>query len=241
MCNLQDYEASLPLAQAISLEDIKTPSIPVGIYSQEAEDLHQWCQKDKEALMGAGVPEDYFDLLNRAAGGLRQAQSIWSEEQKTRQDAEQQWADEAPEAFDLRDRMVHAFRYAYRKDDDLLGRVSAINEGSSNADMIQDLNDLAILGQSNPEPLQAINFDMALLEQCAATSAKLADIRAMANGEKFETNESLLIRNRMYTLLKTYVDAIRDAGKYLFWRDERRLVGYGSRFLRDKNRKAKAE
>ncbi len=74
MSNQQDYEATLPLAQAIPLEDIKTPSIPVGIYSQEAEDLHQWCQKDKEALIDAGVPENYFDLLNN--NGLKNRQRL---------------------------------------------------------------------------------------------------------------------------------------------------------------------
>ena len=235
MSNLNDYEATLPLAQAILPEDIKSPSMPVGNYSQEAEDLYRWCLKDKDKLIGAGVPESHFELLNQAAGGLRQAQSIWSEELKTQKDAERQWAEQSPEAFDLRDRMLHTFRYAYRNYSDLLANVSAIAEGSDGADMIQDLNDIAVLGKANPEPLQAINFDMALLDECATTSAQMADIRAMANGEKFEANESLTIRNQMFTLLKTYVDAIRDAGKFLFWREPRRLIGYRSQFLRNKN------
>lgn len=229
---LKDYEATLPLAKAILPDDIKTPSMPVGIYSQEAEDLYRWSLKDKDKLLGAGVPETHFELLNQAAGGLRQAQSVWSEELKTQKDAERQWAEQSPEAFDLRDRMLHTLRYAYRNHPDLLANVSAIAEGSGSADMVQDLNDIAVLGKANPEPLQAINFDMALLDVCAGTSAQMADIRAMANGEKFEANESLTIRNRMFTLLKTYVDSIRDAGKYIFWRDERRLIGYTSQFLR---------
>jgi hypothetical protein len=38
--------------------------------------------------------------------------------------------------------------------------VSAITDGSGHADMIQDLNDIAVLGRENPDPLTAIGFDL---------------------------------------------------------------------------------
>ena len=242
MSNPQDYEAMLPQAQAILPDETMTPRMPVGIYLQEAEDLNAWCLKDKEKLMSAGVPETHFENLNLAAGGLRYAESQWAEQQKDQEDAEEQWDELSPEAYDLRDRTLHAMRFAYRNDANLLESVRDIDEGTGDADMIQDLSDASVLGKKNPEPLQVINFDMTILDQCEETSSKMADIRALANGEKFEVNESLIIRNQMYTLLKKYVDDIRDGGKYVFWRDEKRLKGYSSRYNRRmylKNKKAK--
>jgi hypothetical protein len=239
MSNLSDYEAMLPEAQAILAENIKLPTMPVGIYSQEAEDLYQWSLKDKDKLMSAGIPETHFDMLNTASGALRYSQSKWTEQQKNREEAEEQWANLSPEAYDLRDRSLHTLRYAYRNDSALLQSVKLIDEGAGDADMIQDLSDIAVLGKANPELLQAINFDMSTLEQCEQTSAQMADIRAMANGEKNVTNESLVIRNQVYTLLKTFVDDIRDAGKYVFWRDENRLKGYRSDYQRRKYLKNK--
>lgn len=232
MLNEEFYQSLLSKANSIPEEEIKSPYIPVGIFIQESEDLYQWCKKDKDLLMNAGIPEDHFELLNKSSGALRYAQSVWAEDQKTRREAEQRWSEEAPAAFDLRDQMVHTMRYAYRNNQALLANIATIAEGDSSADMIQDLSDLSVLGNNNPTPLKVINFDMILLTKCAKTSASMADLRAMANGEKYGSNEKLTMRNRMYTLLKGYVDDIRNCGKYLFWRNNDRLKGYSSQYKR---------
>lgn len=230
MSNKVDYEAVLEQAKALEAEKIKSPYMPVNIYTQEAEDLVVWSLKDREALQGAGTPETHFDNINHLAGALRYSQSLWMEDLKSRQDAEQQWAEQYPEALDFSNQLIHTFRYAYRFNDDILENISAIAEGSGAADTIQDLSDLAILGQKNPEPLASINFDTLKLEKAETLSAHLGDLRAMANGEKYEANESLTIRNQMYSLLKQYVDDVRACGKYLFWRNKDRLRGYKSNY-----------
>jgi len=235
MGNKEAYDQMLNEAKALKKEEIQTPYMPIGIFTQEAEDLYQWCLKDKEQLMAAGIPETHFLKLNLGAGALRYGQSVWAEDLKTRQEAEQQWAVRSPLAFDLCDQMIHTFRYAYKDEESILTNISAIAEGDGAADMIQDLSDLAVLGENNPEPLKRINFNMALLEECATTSAEMADLRGAANGEKFSTNDNLQIRNQLYTLLKGYVDDIRNCGKYLFWRNADRLKGYRSEYKRNQN------
>ncbi len=230
MSNAEHYQAKLAEALALESSAIKTPYMPIGIFLQESEDLRYWAIKDKEALLAAGLDENILDNLDVTIGATREAQSIWMENLKTRKDAEQRWKDESPAAFNLRDEMIHAFRYAYSQFDDLLVQLNTINEGGGSADMIQDLNDLAVMGRSNPEPLQRINYDMTKIERAAQLSEEMAELRAMANGDKQEDNEALTIRNQMYTLLKQLVDEIRACGKYLFWRDENRLKGYVSKF-----------
>jgi len=232
MSNQEQYSQLLPEAKAIDPKEVKTPYMPVGIYLQEAEDLRRWSLVDKVKLLGAGLPESIFEDLDVRAGALREAQSIWMEDVKAKQEAEEEWAEESPKAYDLRNQLVHTFRYAYRENEAVLDRVRTIAEGAGHADMIQDLNDLAVLGRKNPEPLVKINYDTAVLEESAQLSATMADLRAMANGEKLHVNETLHIRNAMYTLLKQSVDQIRDCGKYLFWRNEKRLMGYTSSYNR---------
>ena len=237
MSNQTEYDASLEPAKALTPVETKPPYMPIGIFVQEAENQVLWALKDKDALMGAGIPETHFELINQFSGALRYAQSLWAIDLESSQEAEQIWADTYPDALDFSNHLIHSFRYAYRDNDDLLGNVSTIAEGAGYADTIQDLSDLAVLGTSNPEPLVAINFDMEQLIKADTLSGDLADLRARANGEKYEAKESLVIRNQMYSLLKRYVDDVRACGKYVFWRDSDRLKGYKSAFNTKRNRK----
>ncbi len=235
MGNKESYDQMLEAAKSLTQDQIKTPSIPVGTYIQEAEDLFVWSAKDKDQLMNAGIAESVFENLNICASALRHAQSLWNEEKKSREDAEQQWLDESPKAFEFRDDLLHAFRYAYRNTPALLANVAAIAEGDDIPDMIQDLNDLAVLGQNNIEPLKKIGFAADKLGNAAELSAKMADIRALANGDKYESSETLDIRNRIYSLLKQNMDEINNCGKYLFWKDPNRIKGYRSEYMKRKN------
>lgn len=232
MSNQTEYEAILPIAQTITKDEFKSINMPIGIFAQEAEDLFIWSAHDKEALIEAGIPEEYFLKLNQCAGALRYAQSHWVKDFKDREDAEQRWAEESPAAFDLVNELIHTFRYAYRNNDIILKQIAAIAEGSGAADMIQDLSDLSILGNENKAELEGIKFDFVLLDEASATSAAMADLRAMSNGEKLKASDSMIIRDQMYTLLKRYVDEIRSCGKYLFWRNSDRLRGYSSEYKR---------
>ena len=135
---------------------------------------------------------------------------------------------------------MHTYRFAYRNDPVILGRVPAIDDGGGHADMIQDLNDLAVLGRENADPLTAINYDMAKLENAATLADEMAEVLATANGDKAEQNESKLTRDRGYTHLKELVDEVREAGKYLFWRNPQRLKGYSSEYWRKLARKSNA-
>ena len=130
-------------------------------------------------------------------------------------------------------------RFAYRKDDSLLGRVAAITAGDGNADMIQDLNDIAVLGKENPDPLTSIAFDLTKLDLAATRADELADLRARANGDKGEQNESKIIRDRAFAYMKELVDEIREAGKYVFRNDKNRLKGYSSQYWKKINRRKK--
>ncbi|MCG8322148.1 MAG: hypothetical protein MI921_21805 [Cytophagales bacterium] len=238
MSNIEDYQAKLAEIQAIPIEEVKEPGIPVDVALQEAENLHHWANDDADALKLVGITAAMIKELPVRAGACREAQSIWNKDYRSQQEAQKQWAEQAPLAYDLRDDLLASLRFAYRKDDALLSRVSAITEGTGHADMLQDLNDIAVLGRENPDPLTAISFDLAQLDVAATRADELADLLAEANGDKADQNESKLIRDQAYTHLKALVDEIREAGKYVFRKDKNRLKGYASEYWRKKKKPA---
>ncbi len=233
MSNKEAYEKKLVEITAIADDQVKTPSsIPVDAYVQEAENLYDWCQDDQEALTAKGLNWELVDDIPLRAGALSRAESLWFKERFTREEAEKLWKEKAPSVYKLRDDLIKDFRFAYRKYDDLTGKVRAITEGTSHADMIQDLNDLVALGEANSEPLAAINFDMSLLDQSDKTADEMASLLAAATGERIDYSESKKIRDKAYTHLKEAVDEVYAFGQYVFRDNDERLKGYRSNYLR---------
>ncbi len=232
MSNQDDYLAKLDVIKAIADEETKSPTMPVDVYLQEAENLYHWCQDDEAQLTGAGLAWNLVQEIPIRAGALREGQSLWFKERFTREEAEKDWNEQSPEGYDLRNQLLHSLHYAYRNAADLAGRVSAIADGSGHADMIQDLNDIAVLGKENIEPLQKINFDLALLDEAATTADALSDLLAQATTDREENNSARVIRDQAFTYLKQAVDEVRNCGQYVFWRNEERLKGYGSQHFR---------
>lgn len=238
MFKLNIKERLLKAIRSIPDRLVKDPNLPVDEFLQESEDLFHWLQPDKEKIVAAGVPVELIDEMPERAEALREAQAWWIKELNVRSEYQDVWDDESPEAFDFRDALIHAFRYAYRHHPDILGRISYIDEDYSNADMIQDLKNLSVLGKSNPKPLKAIGFDMELLEKASKLSDEMADVLARSNGDTQSDHEAKDLRDRAYTHLKEAVDEVRECGKYLFWRDEDRLKGYSSSYMRRMRKKA---
>jgi len=236
MSSTSDYNSLLPEIQAISPEKVITPNIPLDVFVQEAENLYHWSKDDQQALMRIGLDWNLVLSLPYRAGACREAQSLWIKERNTRQQAEQDWKDQAPAAFDLRDQLIHTFRFAFRKFEGLLARVDEIAQGDTNSDMVQDLNDLSILGKANTDLLTVISFDMTLLDTAATVSDHMGDLLGATNGERKKDSETMLIRDKAFTYLKVAVDEIRECGKFVFWRNPDRLKGYNSDYWKQQKR-----
>jgi len=242
MSNREDYEAKLTVVKAIEDDQIKTPNaIPVDAYLQEAENLYHWCQEDKETLTGVGLAWELVDDLPVRSGALREAESLWNRERFSHEEAEKMWAKESPLAYALRNELLHHFRFAFRNDKSLSGRVGAIADGNGHADMIQDLNDLSVLGKDNQELLTKINFDMSLLDLAAQKADEMATLLGETTRDRADYSAIKRIRDQSYTHLKEAVDEIYSHGQYLFWRSDERYKGYRSNYLRRINAKRVAK
>jgi hypothetical protein len=233
--------AKLATIQAIAKEDVKYPSMPVDTYIQEARYLHKWCLPDKNPLKAAGLDWKLVDDLPVRADAATEAQSIWHDVMFGREEAQKKWAALSPAGYELRDEILHFMRYAYRDMPDMSTRVESVAEGSSDSDMIQDLNDLAVIGRENLEPLVAVGFDPKKLEEAASKSKELGSLRADASVDKAADQEKKLVRDQAYTHLKEAVDTIRQCGQFVFWKDQDRVKGYASDYLRQAGKSSKKE
>jgi hypothetical protein len=127
--------------------------------------------------------------------------------------------------------MLHSFKFAFRKFPDIQTRLSIIAEGDGHADMLQDLNDLAVLGKENIKPLQDISFDLNSLDEASKLSTELSKLLGLATAEKTNSGEAKKIRDKAYTYLKEVVDEIKDYGQFIFWKNDERLKGYKSSYI----------
>lgn len=238
MSNRDSYEAKLAVLKAIKKKDIKIPHhTPMEAYIQEASDLYHWAGRDKEALITAGLEWEWVEDLPARFGALVHAQAIWVTEKNTKAEALEKWKKESDEAYQLRISLRDHFRFAFRNHVNVKKRIGPIQKG--HAGVIQELNDLSVLGNKQKELLQAINFDFSLLDRAAELSKELAALLPLAMNYSSAYKDAKKIRDLAYTHLKEAVDEIREHGRFVF-RDQRdRFMGYRSHHIRGLNIKLK--
>ena len=105
----------------------------MDIYLQEAESLNLAATQDKDALFQRGLSPIYVSELSLRINACKYAQAIWFRERKTQLEAAEQWKDEGPKAFELRDLLVDEFDFAFHNNPTLLERVREIKDGGSNS------------------------------------------------------------------------------------------------------------
>lgn len=234
----QDFDAKKAIFKATPESEVDYPDMPVDEALQESEDLYVWCNPhDKELLVKAALDWKLVEDLPIRTGACRYAESKWQEESKTKKEARIVWEEKYPEVKELREELLHHFRFAYAKHPDLMASVKKIMEGDSQADTIQDLSDLSVLGKANKELLKTIGVDLGLLDQAASLSEESAQLLAKSRGVQSEKNEFRVLRDKAFWHMQEAVDEIYRVGQYVFWKDEDRLKGYYSKYKRRKRKR----
>jgi len=238
----EDYKKKLEVISAIKDSQIKKPHhIPVGIYIQEAENLYLCALNDKDALIAAGLAPGLIEDLPARCGALTAAESVWQEEWKATNKSAREWKEQSPIAYDLRKKLLADFLYAFRKHPGLVKKVRAISPIGGHKKMIEDLKDLSLLGKDNTRLLEAINFDLSLLDKAEQTSREMAVLLDEMNRDKEREKHSKAkkIRDQAYTHLKEAVDEVLETGRFVFRQDKNRLGRYASEYRRQIKSKQK--
>lgn len=220
MSYFEDFEQWKAEIENVPLNEVKLPNQPIDDFVVRCETLAVDANEDREVLEGAGLNVIQIDQLNPLSGALRYCQAQWMSEYRVREEAKAEWLEQSPLAYALHGELLHHFSFAYRGSDDIKKKVMRIRDGASHADMIQDLVELAVLGEKYPEPLTAVRFNLDMLQQSRTVSHAMSELLAAANGAAGESNETKLLRDKAFTLLAERDRTIREYGRYVFWKDE---------------------
>ncbi|MCP5054379.1 MAG: hypothetical protein GY940_44845 [bacterium] len=234
------YEKKLVAIRGIAVNEIKQPhNIPVGVYFKESEELYHWCQEDKGRLTAVGLAWEMVSDLPLRCGALSEAEALWCVQRKGGREARRRWKREAPLAIALRKELAAAFRFAFRDRELLIRGVRETTKDQSYPAMVQSLNDLSGLGRAHPDLLEAIGFDMSLLEKAAETSRQMGRLYANVVGDRQEYSDAKKTRDQAYTHLYEAAEEIRKYGQFVFRNEPDRLIGYRSQYMRDKRKEQK--
>ncbi|PXX96977.1 hypothetical protein DF185_18290 [Marinifilum breve] len=234
MSDKESFEALKPKYLLIEQDDVKDPNLPINIAVGEAFDLYRYATTDKDALTATDLDIATIEDLPIRAEGLREAQGNWIQVRKERSEAEEKWTTLSKEAFETRDELLHFCRYAYRKDNMAMQIVYHVAEGYTNTDMIQDLSELAKLIESKPEAFQAVGGDPAKATKAQTLAEECSLTLSSVNGDKAENDRPAKeMRDRAFTYLKQAVDAVRDAGRFVFWKNPEKAELYASVYFRE--------
>ena len=233
------YLQQLASIAALPVNHTQSPTLPVGIALQEAEDLVVWCADDKTLLINAGLNWTLVDDLPLRISATRYIQSEWMQVFHSRETIQQQWTDARRAAYALHNELLHHSYHAFRKHPDLIQKISRIKQRRTHANMIQNLIDLSALANAHPHLFNAVGIDLSLFGEGETLAHNLSTLLAEANANRMSANTLRKDRDRVYTHMKQSVDEIRHHGQYLFFRDESRKKGYVSRYRQMTNQTAK--
>ncbi len=222
------YNTHLPTINGIADEKVVTPRMPTEEIIVEAEKLVLVAQRDRESLVAAGLDALYIDSLNERIGAFAFASTAHMLMVDNKTEEQEAWQKEEEKGYELQRELLHSFRFAYRRDETILKKVSRISAGRGRKDMILDLLALYQVGSAHTEPLTKVGFDMALLEQAKTQFELLSNMFATVDMDIDEVRD---IKNRAHTWLYKAMSEIRDHGKFVFWKDEERHQEYISEFL----------
>jgi hypothetical protein len=231
----ESFDLKLPFINSISTDKLKVPDKPVAIALQEAEDLYNWALQDKEALIDGGLKWNLVEDLPLRTGACRYIQTQWQTEYKSIETIQKEWKRRVREAKTFHDEVIHDMFHAYSEDSVLIIKLRKMSGRRGNANLIQNLNDISVLGKANKELLKQINFDLTMLEMSAKISKELGELLAEKKSWYKGGKKQKILRDKAYAYLKEAVTAIRHSGKYVFWHDSERKKGYTSNFLKKKN------
>jgi hypothetical protein len=235
MSDKKDLLDHLDVIKAVPKEQMKYCDMPIGIYLQECEKLHTRASADLPNLTAVGMTAELLAKLLPYTGALRTAESNWAELNTVRDDAKEAWKAEWPAFIEFRNDLIENMDFAYRNSEPLLKRLAIIKDGDSQADAVQDMTNLSVLGKANLAPLEAIYFDATLLNKAAEDADRMGGLLGAVNGEMYVEDEIKVIRDQAFTLTKQVVDEIRKYGRFVFRNDPKIAKSYSSKYSRDKS------
>lgn len=189
----------------------------------------------KEEKPDINTKLDSIEKVKRMVGACRELLSRTSVTVFSSSANQKAWNAKKEEAEYLLYDIKEAGVYACRKDDELLRFVYSIyNEGASNSDMIQDLNDYAVFGRKHQKLFDVIGYDKSNFDRAAQLSREMNELLPLATLDKSNSPERIR-RNKAFCLTKNLIDELLAWARYIFHEDKNLASQF---FIRPPRKKA---
>lgn len=236
--SVEDFEQLEPSLATIGYNDLRTPNLPYAVALQEASDLEQLLRREevRARLFAVGVAMEVIDGLETAIGALREAQSRWIVARDDRKP--QELADRETDGFALRSRMLRACRWNLKDSVGAQGVLDRIVEDDGVPDLVQDLQDMAMLVETEVSAFASdTTFAAAeVVEEARSLADAIAQGLSVSRSDE-DQDEAKLWRDRAFTHLDRVMTEIRAAGRYAYEGDEKLLSRFSSAYLRQTRRR----
>jgi hypothetical protein len=223
MCNtsLDDFNTIKPQIDKMSEDDTVSINMPFKHYMQECMLAYERLRKCREYLEKNKM--DFTEVLKIPVilGACREIFSLCSMINFPTPASKKEWEKAKEEADLLMYDLKAAMDYAFQEHPELLSQVSAIRQGSSNADYIQDFNDAYVLCRENRALLENIHYDMGNIERASVLAKELSRLLALATLDKSNSPELRINRDKCFTILKKTIDAAFKQARYIYRNDKK--------------------
>ncbi len=152
----------------------KIPKISVASLVQRGSDLAAICRRDRTYLQRSGLPWEHVVAMHKAALELAESDAVWRVENDRRLLLTHKMKKLVATAFMLQKMVVRRMRVANALSG-LNLKIPSFSERRSQADIIQNLNDLSVLGYYYIKNFKKWEIEPPLLRQAAVESKLLAE------------------------------------------------------------------
>jgi hypothetical protein len=237
---MSELDTLRPTLDAIAVDEIREPDLPIVVALQEGNDLHTSIQKDDawNRLLAVGAAPASLEGLPVAVAATRQAQSEWTVIRDRGKPQAQR--DRETAGATLRADLVAACRWNLRDDATAQAVLDEIVQGEGVPDLVQDLLDLAMLiGRHETAFDGDETFDVATQAEAARSMAGEISAGLSEGKTPGDHQAAKLLRDRAFTHMDRLMTELREAGRYAFRKEPRRAAAFASEHLRKERRKAR--
>lgn len=224
-------EQLLPELQAIPADSVRELWMPIDVLIQEGHNLRVAACHDWDRLAAYGLRREVVDSLRGRADALMEAFRRHYGESLRADKAAKVKKELKPKAHELRKRLLTPIRFMLRGKADAMARVRQINKGRTEADLVQDLRDIAALIREYADELTAPVLGTEQADEAERMAERLGDLIARLRSNR-GLREAKDIRDRAATYLHWAMADVRACGKAVFVDDEKRRRHYASRYRR---------
>ena len=238
-----------PRLQALPLDQVQAPSIPIADLHEEASNLLYYLvdmTKPEHPLTarGAGLVQVKIKVTEledfaTAISASREAQAQWTVA-SSRSKSEDQVQREAA-GIAHRARIVAASRYHLADDAQVQDKLDEIQEGEGIADLIADLEALTVLVRAHAPVYEGdTTFNPHAEAELAANLAVTIAAGQALYAANPPARELLDLRDRASTFLERLLARLRLAGRWAYREHPEILKHFASKYARERRLRAKA-